>query len=310
MSTSQDIILNASDGFKLAATHLEPARAARCADGRDAWLLMGSATGVPRGFYRKFAEAAAARGLHVLCTDYRGVGDSKPSNFQGSLKGFDMQYADWSRLDLAAAHTWAADRGQVWLVGHSLAAHAIGQLPRVRELKAALVCGGGAGWHGYMPPLEQVKAQLLWRVLGPISTRLKGYFPMKALGMGEDLPMGVYRDWQRWCGFPNYFFDDPREAGMAQAFAEVRIPVGAMNATDDLWAMPASRDAFFKHFTGTQVDTIDLDPAQFSRKAIGHMGYFRQAVGRTLWPRMFAWLEQHELPISTAFEGKLSVALA
>ncbi len=296
--SSQDIVLTAQDGYKLAATQYTPQRAAKTADGRDAWLLIGSATGVPRGFYKRFAQAAADRGLHVITTDYRGIGGSKPKANAGSLKGFKMTYADWSTQDLAAAQSHAQARGRVWLVGHSLAGHAIGQLPEVASLEAALVCGAGAGWSGYMPGWEPYKVWFMWNVLGPVSTRLLGYHAMSRFGAGEDIPMGVYTDWKRWCQYPNYFFDDPTARDIAAKFKRVRIPVAAINSTDDLWAMPASRGAFFKHFTGTQVDRIDISATQMGTKSIGHMGYYRQSVGDKLWPTMFAWLESHGLPVS------------
>ena len=169
------IQLKAADGYMLAATHFSAAS--------GQWIVMAGATAVPRGFYKRFAEFAQARGINVITTDYRGIGESK----YGSLKGFEMEYADWSRYDLAAAVDYAAERGKVWLVGHSLGGHAVGQLPRPNELQAAYVCGVGAGWHGWMPRPERYRAWLLWNVIGPVTTRIYGYNPMSKLGMGEDL---------------------------------------------------------------------------------------------------------------------------
>ena len=37
----------------------------------------------------------------------------------------------------------------------------------------------------------------MWRVIGPLMTRYKGYLAWSKLGMGEDLPLGVYRQWKR-----------------------------------------------------------------------------------------------------------------
>ena len=277
------ITLLADDGYPLAATHYPAAG--------QQYIVMASATGVPRGFYRRFAEFAQTRGINVVTTDYRGIGDSKPA----TLKGFDMQYADWSTLDLAAAVHYAAQRGKVWLVGHSLGGHAIGQLPNANVLQAAFVCGTGAGWHGWMSRPERYRVWAMWNVLGPIGTRLYGYHPMSKLGAGEDLPMGVYRDWKRWCALPHYFFDDSEAKAITDKFADVRIPIGAAVSTDDLWAPPASRDAFFKGYANAAVDPIDLLPASLGVKQVGHMGYFRQQAGAVLWPQMLGWLAQHGL---------------
>ena len=282
--TQLPITLNAADGYALAATHFT-------APGEQ-FIVVAGATAVPRGFYQRFALYAQSRGINVITTDYRGIGDSKV----GSLKGFEMEYADWSRLDLAAAVQFAKAHGKVWLVGHSLGGHAIGQLPEPNVLEAAYVCGAGAGWHGWMPRPERYWAWAMWNLLGPITTRIWGYHPMSKFGMGEDLPMGVYRDWKRWCAFPHYFFDDPLALSITEKFASVHIPIAAAVSTDDLWAMPASRDAFFKGYTGSQVERIDLLPADFGGQ-IGHMGYFRQAVGSHLWPQMLGWLQQRGLQL-------------
>jgi predicted alpha/beta hydrolase len=92
---------------------------------------------------------------------------------------------------------------------------------------------------------EALRVRFLWDVVGPVSTRLFGYLPMSAWGMGEDLPLGVYRQWRRWCRFPRYFFDDPEAAAVTAPFAQVTMPIAAAVATDDAWAPPRSRDAFF-----------------------------------------------------------------
>ena len=244
--------IKAADGYALAASHFVAPS--------EQFIVMAAATAVPRGFYKRFAEYAQARGVNVITTDYRGIGDSK----RGSLKGFEMEYADWSRYDLAAAVDYALQRGRVWLVGHSLGGHAIGQLPRPNVLQAAYVCGAGAGWHGWMPRPERYRVWAMWNLLGPIMSRVYGYHPMSKFGMGEDLPMGVYRDWKKWCALPHYFFDDPEAQEITRKFSDVHIPIAAAVSTDDLWAPPASRDAFFKGYRNAKVDAIDLQPSSLS----------------------------------------------
>jgi predicted alpha/beta hydrolase len=185
----------------------------------------------------------------------------------------------------------------VWLVGHSLAGHAIGQLPNPNILQAAYVCGGGAGWHGWMPLTERPKVWLLWNVLGPLMTKIYGYAPMSKMGVGEDIPAGVFWDWRKWCRYPHYFFDDPDAKNITEKFTLVNIPIAAAAATDDRWAPPSSRDAFFQGLSAARVDAIDLSPARLGVKQIGHMGYFRGHVGEKLWPEILGWLVKHGLQI-------------
>ncbi len=285
----QPLSLSAADGTALAAT-------VYAAHGPD-WIVVGGATAVPRGFYRRFAEHAQARGVNVLTLDYRGIGGSRPA----TLRGYLPDYADWARQDLAAAVDHAAARGPVYLVGHSYGGHAIGLLSRERQqaLKAAYVVAGGAGWHGWMPRAERLKVLLLWHVVGPVATTLLGYQPLKALGIGEDLPVSVYRQWKRWCGYPRYFFDDPAAVHLVQGFEAVTLPIAAANALDDWWALPRSRDAFFAGYRNAPVQAIDIDPRAEGLREIGHMGYFRPQVGAVLWPRWLGWLQGQGLRVHT-----------
>ena len=273
------ITLTAADGYCLSATRY---------DARQPLLghvVVAGATGVPQGFYRRFAEHARCRGFTVLTLDYRGIGQSRPA----SLKGFEMDYLDWARLDLAAAvDAMASPDVPLFMVGHSFGGHAFGLLPNHQRVARFYTFATGAGWHGWMPWRESLRVRLMWKVVLPVFTRWKGYSPWAMLGLGEDLPLGVFRQWRHWCRFPHYFFDDPQMAGIADQYAQVRTPIVAANALDDLWALPRSRDAFMQAYRNAPVERIDLDPRQRQGGRIGHMGYFRQQA-QPLWDTVLDW---------------------
>lgn len=271
------LTLTASDGTELAALRYH-------APSPRGHIVVASATGVPQGFYRRFAEYASGHGFTTLTFDYRSVGASKPA----TLRGFAASFVDWARLDLAAAvEAMASDAVPLFLVGHSFGGQALGLLPNHRHIAAQLSCGAGAGWHGWMPWREALRVRATWNLVLPLLVRWKGYAPMSLLGVGEDLPLGVYRQWRRWCRFPHYFFDDPHAAPVLGEFTEVNVPILAVSALDDLWATPRSRDAFLHGYGNTTVRTLDLDPRQFGGE-IGHMGYFRQS-SEPLWDTALAW---------------------
>ncbi|KPF52801.1 alpha/beta hydrolase [beta proteobacterium AAP51] len=271
--------LVAADGYRLTALRY---RAGGPPQGR---IVLAGATGVPQRFYRRFAQHAAAQGFETLTLDYRGIGLSRPAE----LRGFEMDYRDWARLDLAAAVDACPEDGvPLFMVGHSYGGHAFGLLPNHARVAGLYTFATGAGWHGWMPPLERLRVLLMWRVLGPVLTRWKGYLPWSLLGMGEDLPLGVYRQWRHWCQFPRYFFDDPELAAEVQAqFAAVRTPIVAANALDDHWAPPASRDAFMAGYRQAGWRALDIAPVA-PLGPIGHMGYFRPAA-QALWAPVLAW---------------------
>lgn len=277
-----DLEIAAVDGYPLSARRYPATRPER---GR---VLVAAATGVPQGFYRRFAEYAASRGYTTLTFDYRGVGRSAPR----TLRGFEASFLDWAWLDLPAmVDALACDRQPVFLVGHSFGGQAFGLLPNHHKVSAVYAFGTGAGWHGWMPRSEQWRVLAMWRLAGPLITRWKGYLAWKALGLGEDLPLGVYRQWRRWCARPHYFFDDP-EFGpeAARHFAGVRTPFTAAAATDDRWAPPRSRDAFMKGYPASYWHPHDIDVHAAALGPIGHMGYFR-AHARPLWADALSWFD-------------------
>lgn len=273
----------ASDGYRLGVTQFPQSGSLR---GR---LIVAGATGVPQGFYKRFAQCAAARGIEVWTLDYRGIGLSKPV----TLRGFDMNYLDWARLDLAAllAHVTTLGNEPIWMVGHSYGGHAFGMLPGKERVRRFATFATGAGWHGWMPKMERMRVLLMWRVLGPLIVRAYGYLAWSRLGMGEDLPRSVFFQWRHWCQWPRYFFDDPEQPHLAAEFAAVAIPVRAINATDDKWASPASRDAFMAAYTGAQLESLTIAPHSLGLPSIGHMGYFRSQA-EALWHQTFDWLTE------------------
>ncbi|MDP3203842.1 MAG: alpha/beta hydrolase, partial [Hydrogenophaga sp.] len=176
----------------------------------------------------------------------------------------------------------------LYLVGHSYGGHALGLLPDPGAVDGAYTFATGAGWHGWMPPLERLRVLFMWRVLGPVWTRMAGYLPWSRLGMGEDLPIDVYRQWRQWCRFPRYFFDDPAMRATTERFGDVRFPIVAVNALDDAWAPPASRDAFMAGYRNAEVRSVTLDARRAGLGAIGHMGYFRPRA-QPLWNDALDW---------------------
>ena len=250
-------------------------------------VLIAGGTGVPQRFYRRFAEHAARRGFNAVTIDYRGTGESKPA----TLKGFDMSYLDWSEKDLAAAVDLLSQEDlPLYWVGHSFGGHAIGMLPNHDRLTASYSFGTGAGWAGWMPKAEALKVRLFWNVIMPVIVAWKGYMAWSLLGMGDDLPRGVYRDWKRWCRYPHYYFDDPDMIHVHARYAAVHTPSAFVTSRDDPWAPPQSRDAFVKGYSNAPLTIYDIEPAQ-GKRPIGRMGYFRSEA-QPFWDEALDWLLQ------------------
>jgi predicted alpha/beta hydrolase len=272
-----------ADQYAIQTTRFEPSTPAHSE------ILVGGATAVPQFFYQRFAKHANAAGFAVTTLDYRGIGKSAPK----SLKGFKMNYLDWARQDLVALLDEVhRNKGHkpIYMVGHSYGGHAFGLMQNHHLINKLYTFASGAGWSGYMPLTERLKVELLWKVLGPVVTPFTGYMPGAFIG-GEDLPIDVYRQWRKWCSYPNYFFDDTSIQNELKHFSEVTSPILAANSDDDLWAPPASRDAFFKGYRNAPFTPITIEGSRFGSKGIGHMGYFRKG-SESLWDDALAWFEK------------------
>lgn len=272
-----NFFITADDGYMLSA---------RCysAPKPVANIIVAGATGVPQEFYRRFAQYAAQKGYTTITFDYRGIGRSKI----GSLKGFNASFLDWAKLDLkAVVESTSHPEIPLYMVGHSFGGHAFGLIPNHYKIQKFYTFATGAGWSGWMPKTEALRVQVMWNMVLPTLTKLKGYTPMSMLGMGEDLPYGVYAQWKHWCKNQHYFFDDPTVPEITKSFTQIRTPIVAANATDDLWATPRSRDAFMQGYKNAPVICKDISLTS-SMPKIGHMGYFR-AHAVPLWDEVLDW---------------------
>ncbi len=272
----------AADGYALAATIFEPAQAAR------AVVLIGAATAVPRGYYAKFARYLAGEGFKVVTFDYRGIGGSKP---KGGLRGFRARMRDWAALDLTAmidhAETLAGGKPPLY-VGHSFGGQALGQLPNNHKVSRALFAASQIGYWKLFPAPEKYRVWFMLRVLGPALYTIFGYVPGK-LGMGEDLPKGVFKEWAGWCMKPRYLFDD-ETLEARKNFPNYRGALRAIGMSDDDWAPPVTVVGLLAGYTGTTPEHITVTPKAAGQKKIGHFGYFREASREPLWREAAEWL--------------------
>jgi predicted alpha/beta hydrolase len=271
----------ATDGYMLAATLFLPRGAKHTA------VLINSATAVQRRFYRRFATYLASCGCVVLTYDYRGIGGSRPA----SLKGFAATMSDWAALDMASAVTWMRGRYKgipLAVVGHSFGGQAIGLLPNNDMIARSLMVAAQAGHWALMPSPVSYRVYLLMNAIGRPVTRVLGYAPGK-LGIGEDLPKGVFLQWSDWVMNSRYFYDDPK-LPLLTNFGQYTHPLRALNFTDDALATRPMVELLCSGFTAAQPEILSIAPKQIGAKTIGHFGFFRPEFRDTLWKDAGDWL--------------------
>lgn len=278
---ASEVNLPAADGFLLAGTLLEPL------DEPSRVILVNSAFGVRRRFYRSFAESLVDRGAATLLYDYRGIGGSRPLR----LRGFQARMSEWGSLDTEGALRFLADRfpgRRPRVVGHSAGGQLLGLAPSAATVERLLLVASQSGWHGHWSGWGRVRMALLWRVAIPPVAELFGYLP-GFLGVGEDVPKGVAREWAWWGKHPDYLLRDGGET-RRRAYASLGFPILALSLADDDYAPPRSVDGLLAIYSGAPSRHRRLAPAEFGQQRVGHFGFFRREVGRPLWGETAGWL--------------------
>ena len=93
---TQNILIEARDGFKLASTIRRPNSKIKGV------IQINCGTGIPQSLYANLADYLRETGYVTVTFDYRGIGSSKPK----SLKGFEANLEDWGQLDMTSVFDW------------------------------------------------------------------------------------------------------------------------------------------------------------------------------------------------------------
>lgn len=281
--------LLADDGRALAATWTEPAQRAA-----HAVAVVHPAAGVPRGYYRAFAQWLAGRGYAVLTYDYRGIAGSRAAQ---PMRRERATMRDWAVLDmsaaLAAAEARRGGRGlPLLLVGHSFGGNSLGFARGVERADAILTVASQLGEARLYPGVHRAVTTTFFHAWLPAVVALVGHAPGWSLGGGaQPLPPGVARQWAAWGRRRGWAHADPAMKPHS-SFGAIVAPVHLWNVSDDLtYAPPRTVDALAAMYRNAAVQRHTLTPADVGQRRLGHFGVFRREPGARAWERLLAPIE-------------------
>lgn len=125
----------------------------------------------------------------------------------------------------------------------------------------------------------------------PLSTALLGYFPAKRLGLGEDQPSGVARQWARWGRHRDYLMRDGKARWRA-GYEALSLPILGFGLADDSYAPRRAMAAILALYSRAEVEHRQVVPADRELGKVGHFGLFRERFRTSLWRELADWLEQ------------------
>ncbi len=248
-------------------------------------VVLNGAAGVPHAYYRHFARwLASERDMACLTYDYRDFGASAHMHPRHS----NTTMSDWALLDQPAARMEMrrnAPNSPIWVIGHSLGAMMVPLQQGIEDVTRMIGVASGLVNLPDHPMPYRALASAFW--YGPASwaVSLTGYLPGRRLGLGEDLPAGVYREWRDWCTSPRSFLPRTGHDLPWPNWSRSGAPVDLIAFADDPVIPARCTDRLAALYDIRLVRRRTLHPRDFGLKQIGHLSSFtrRNAV---LWPEL------------------------
>ncbi|MFW2178483.1 MULTISPECIES: alpha/beta fold hydrolase [unclassified Moraxella] len=291
MST-QDIRVATDHHTNLTATIYTPnTDNSLAASSVKAGIMLAPATGIKRQFYHNFAQFLADNGYGVMTFDNEGIGDS----LEGDIAKSNASLISWGRYDMTAILDKLMQtfpNTSYHLIGHSAGGQLFGLMPNHDKLTSVfnVACSSGQIRNMAMP--YRAKAMYFMDVFIPMSNLIFGYTKTSKVGMGEDLPKQVAKQWRDWCNGSGYIKTAFGKTVQTHYYDEVKLPTLWVNAPDDDIANDKNVADMIRVFPNIQATTKTLNPKDYGLKHIGHMKFFSRQ-NQVLWQQAVDWLEKH-----------------
>ena len=167
-------------------------------------LLVLPAMGIPAGAYRRFCEAACARGNHVLCLDLRGVGSSSIRASRRCDWGYEDLVNGELAILLSRARLALPQAPLYWfchsLGGHLAVIHTIEQLEAGSEPVAGLIlAASGSPQAELLAPKVRNQARFLV-IMVKLMLATMGVFRGDWVGFGGRQAATLMREWALFVG--------------------------------------------------------------------------------------------------------------
>ena len=95
--------------------------------------------------------------------------------------------------------------------------------------------------------------------------------------------------WRRWCLHREYVVGAEGEQ-VRKAYASIRTPMLSLSFTDDELISAQGIRSLHELYVNAPVEYHRIAPPEVGVRRIGHFGFFRPQLERTLWPLAAQWL--------------------
>lgn len=277
MNSVESFWISCKDGYQLAAQFYPVLNSDKSYP-----ILICPATGITKNFYHAFAQWLNQQGYPVLSFDFRGIGES----LHGALKDSTASINDWGMYDIPAAIEALLNRTQaekVIIVGHSAGGQLLGIASNYHKVAKVLAIAGSTGHVKGLKGKTKVLAPVMFNIIFPVSSLVKGYGATQFIGMGENLPKNVAKQWAEFCSKPGYVMNAIGKTIFEDYHQQIQCPITSFWATDDEIATRSNVKDLLRLYPNAQTKLIELNPQQLGYKQIGHMLMFKKS-HQKIWP--------------------------
>ncbi|MFI8034411.1 alpha/beta fold hydrolase [Acinetobacter sp. ABJ_C3_5] len=277
MNSVESFWISCKDGYQLAAQFYPVLNS-----DKPYPILICPATGITKNFYHAFAQWLNQQGYPVLSFDFRGIGES----LHGALKDSTASINDWGIYDIPAAIEALLNRTQaekVIIVGHSAGGQLLGIASNYHKVAKVLAIAGSTGHVKGLKGKTKVLAPVMFNIIFPVSSFVKGYGATQFIGMGENLPKNVAKQWAEFCSKPGYVMNAIGKTIFEDYHQKIQCPITSFWATDDEIATHSNVKDLLRLYPNAQTKLIELNPQQLGYKRIGHMLMFKKS-HQKIWP--------------------------
>ncbi len=169
------------------------------------------------------------------------------------------------------------------LVGHSMGAQLVGFTANNNHLKAVIGIATSTGTWWKMKLPHMFASMLLWYVIHPVLTPIFGYAPLRSLGIMEDLPKRVIKQWRAWCKSEFYFADHIGKTIPMDSFYPLKVPLIVHYFKDDPIATDKTVTDFTAIYRGTRTRMIKHRAKDYYQKKVGHFRMFHSDFEKSFW---------------------------
>jgi len=278
MAQFEALSIICKDGYELAA-RFYPAQGNTK---QEMPVLICPATGIIKQFYHYFADWLADQGFDVMVFDFRGIGES----LHGPLKNSRASIVQWGQLDIPAAVDALlikTNTQQVYLLGHSAGGQLIGIMPNHSKVAKVIAVSGSTGHVKGLSGRTKILAPIMFKGIFPLARLTLGYGPTNAIGMGENLPKDVAREWAQFCSKPGYVINAIGKTVKEDFHPSIKVPVTVLWSSDDEIATHSNVKDLLRLYPNAKTNMIELKPSAFGHKNIGHMLMFKRS-HQNIWP--------------------------